>query len=202
MYLLVPALVHLKNNQRRYIKMEEAKTGYIYVLYNEMFDFYGSGVFEAGKTKDIAQRVSAYTTSYIKPVEIKFLSAMCIDHHLCEKVIFDRLCRQRISSTREFFKLNIDQLIKQIEEVVSGVNNGTILERPPKFLGYNDGSNLHNISNETKAQKLSIIKDFIVSLGFEYDDISQQKRLQKEELINNTNKLKDTSIFTNANEYQ
>ena len=98
--------------------------------------------------------------------------------------------------------MNIDQLIKHIEEVVSGVNNGTILERPPKLFGYNDGSNLHNISNETKAQKLSIIKDFIVSLGFEYDNISQQKRLQKEELINNINKLKDTSIFTNAKAYQ
>ena len=170
-------------------------------MYNEMFRFYGDDVYKIGKSKDIAKRMTSYTTSYVKPVEIKFLSGLCIDYHLCEKVIFDRLCTYRISPNREFFNLNIEHMVNHIEEVVSGVNNGTITERPPKLLGNHHEPSRSNISDETKAHKLSIVKDCLESLGFQCDDISQPKRLSKEELINNINKLKDTSIFTNNKAY-
>jgi hypothetical protein len=51
--------------------------GYIYVMQNEMFNFYGSDVYKIGKAKDIEQRMIGYTTSYIEPVEIKFSSKKC-----------------------------------------------------------------------------------------------------------------------------
>ena len=92
-------------------------------------------------------------------------------------------------------------MVNHIEEVVSGVNDGTITERPPKLLGNHHEPSRSNISDETKTQKMSIVKDFLESLGFQCDDMSQPKRLSKEELINNVNKLKDTSIFTNNKAY-
>ena len=139
---------------------------YIYVMYNEMFKLYGDDIYKIGKSKDIAKRMTSYTTSYVKPVEIKFLSGLCIDYHLCEKVIFDRLCNYRISPNREFFNLNIEQMVNHIEEVVSGVNNGTITERPPKLLGNHHEPSRSNISDETKAHQLSIVKDILESWDF------------------------------------
>ena len=156
-----------------------SEPGYIYVMYNEMFKFYGDDIYKIGKSKDIAKRMTSYTTSYVKPVEIKFLSGLCIDYHLCEKVIFDRLCNYRISPNREFFKLNIEQMVNHIEEVVSGVNNGTITERPPKLLGNHNEPSRSSISDETKAQKLSITNGFLESFGFQCDDKSQQNQLSK-----------------------
>ena len=63
---------------------EGTKVGYVYVLLrkrknvwalralnvicNEVFSYYGENVFKIGKTRDIAQRVSGYVTSYLKPV--------------------------------------------------------------------------------------------------------------------------------------
>jgi hypothetical protein len=42
-----------------------------------MFKFYGNNnVFKLGKTNDITQRMTGYTTSYIDPVEIKYLSKL------------------------------------------------------------------------------------------------------------------------------
>jgi hypothetical protein len=97
--------------------------------------------------------------------------------------------------------LNIDQIVKHVEEIVSGINDGTITERESKPLANNDEQSRRNINEATKEHKLTIIKDFIESLGFQCDKTSQQKRLAKEELIERINKLKDTSIFTNSKSY-
>ena len=42
-----------------------------------MFNYYGDDVYKIGKAKDIGKRMYGYTTSYIKPVEIKYASIKC-----------------------------------------------------------------------------------------------------------------------------
>ena len=102
----------LCNNNKNFYKIEtntnvnlvNDNSGCIYILYNEVYNYYGDNVYKIGKTKDIYKRLSAYTTSYIKPCEIKFISLNCNDYSKAEMLIFNRLKKYRIINNREFFK--------------------------------------------------------------------------------------------------
>ena len=74
----------------------------------------------------MAHRISGYTTSYLKPVEIKFLSESCTDYGLAEKLVFIKLNEVRLADNREFFQMNISEIIKCIEEVVLAINDNSI----------------------------------------------------------------------------
>ena len=62
--------------------------GYVYVLFNIMFNYHGETVFKFGKTKNITQRLQGYTTSFLYPPEIKILSPKCINYNLAKKCDF------------------------------------------------------------------------------------------------------------------
>ena len=62
--------------------------GYIYIVYNEVYQHYGINVFKIGKSKDVIARLNGYTTSYIKPVELKFVSKLCKDQQGLKKLFF------------------------------------------------------------------------------------------------------------------
>ena len=81
---------------------DNSTDGYIYIVYNEVYQHYGVNVFKIGKSKDVIARLSGYTTSYIKPVELKFVSKLCKDHSRAAKVIFQRLDTYRIAKNTEF----------------------------------------------------------------------------------------------------
>ena len=122
---------------------EEAETndGYIYIIFNEMYKFYGEDVYKIGKAVDINQRINAYTTSYVQPVEVKFLSESCKNYTLAERAVFSILKNYRIRSKREFFKGNIQVFIDTIEQVVAYVNNNRITDKannPPRHTEVDD----------------------------------------------------------------
>jgi hypothetical protein len=77
--------------------------GYIYILYNDMYQQYGQEIYKIGKSKNIDKRIKSYTTSYINPVEIIYRSKRCVDYTLAECLIFQKLISYRIKSNREFF---------------------------------------------------------------------------------------------------
>ena len=80
------------------------ENGYIYVMYNEVFNHYGDNVFKIGKSRDVIQRMNGYITSYIKPIEFKFVSQLCFDYSKAEKEVFTKLDKYRIVKNREFFQ--------------------------------------------------------------------------------------------------
>ena len=97
-------------------------SGYIYILYNEMFKFYGDNVYKMGKTIDINKRLTGYTTSFIEPCEIKFLSSEVKNYSLAEQLIFKALKRYRIKNNREFFNVQLTQAIKAVEAIINTIN--------------------------------------------------------------------------------
>ncbi len=108
---------------------DKTTKGKFYIMFNEMFLFYGNDVYKLGKAKDISNRLNGYTTSYIEPPEIKFLSKVCKNYNLLEKNIFNKLAKQRIKPNREFFKLtNIKETKQIIELEVERINNLSIDE--------------------------------------------------------------------------
>lgn len=102
--------------------------GYIYILFNECYDYYGENVFKIGKAIDVAKRAHSYTTSYIKPIELKYISPLCNDYTLVENAVFRKLKDYRVVRNREFFQISPEEIVTAIESVVSFLNDGGVMD--------------------------------------------------------------------------
>ena len=109
-------------NEKEEERQCETKEGYIYILFNDMFNFYGDDVFKIGKARNVINRLSSYTTSYLTPPETKFVSEPCCNYTLAERTIFDKLKCFRMRSNREMFKGDINFFIQTLEDVINDVN--------------------------------------------------------------------------------
>jgi len=110
---------HQENN---FLEEEKNQEGYIYIIFNEMYNYYGENIYKIGKASNIDTRVSNYTTSYIEPVEIKFTSNKVKNYTLAEQEVFILLKEQRIKQRREFFKIVLSEAIETINIVIDKVN--------------------------------------------------------------------------------
>jgi T5orf172 domain len=81
-------------------------SGWLYCLYNECFKSYGSNVYKLGRTMNLKQRLSQYTTSYIQPSHFICVSFRKFrDSRKAEAVLFYILRMYRIVENREFFNI-------------------------------------------------------------------------------------------------
>ena len=79
--------------------------GYIYILWNDMYKLYGDNVFKLGRTTDIQKRINCYTTVYIRPSEIKYISIKCDNYVIADMLIFDLLrCSLIFSYVSSYYK--------------------------------------------------------------------------------------------------
>ena len=130
--------------------------GYIYIIYNEIYNYYGENIFKIGKTKDITQRQSYYTTCYLEQVEIKILSVEVNNCTFAEKNIFELLKNKRIKKNREFFKLdNLKQAIEIIENEVNRINE---LEVEQIYEEKSNKKRLKTLITKTENKKQKEIK--------------------------------------------
>jgi hypothetical protein len=86
-------------------KFNEGKTGTIYCLYNNVYQFYGDYVYKLGCTNDIDKRLCTYTTNYIDKCEVKHKSKILKNCELAESILFYILRKHRIVENREFFNI-------------------------------------------------------------------------------------------------
>ena len=96
--------------------------GQIYVLWNEMYRFYGEDVVKIGRAKNVLNRKSSYVTSYVKPVEVVYTSELCKNCVLAEYIIFKRLQTHRLAHNREFFDCPIQTVKDVIAQTVFEVD--------------------------------------------------------------------------------
>ena len=89
--------------------------GYIYILYNDMYNCYGNSVYKVGKTNNLDNRMNSYTTSYIYPSKYIYTLEVT-DETKVEKVTHMLLNDERIVNNREFFNAEIDIIIDSIKE--------------------------------------------------------------------------------------
>jgi hypothetical protein len=89
--------------------------GYVYVLYNPMYEKYGE-IYKIGQAKNISDRLSSYSTYYPEQSEIKY----SIKHPYykdLEKIVHLNLDEYRMASNREFFKCNLELIKDTIDKV-------------------------------------------------------------------------------------
>jgi hypothetical protein len=90
--------------------------GYIYIFSNELFD---DDVYKIGKSKNVYKRLNSYTTSYIEPLKIEYISDICKHYTAVEHEVHLRLKRYRIKSNREFFKIKLETAIEIIMNTIN-----------------------------------------------------------------------------------
>ena len=96
------------------------KAGYLYCVWNEMYNQIGPNVVKLGETKNLKKRLEGYRTQYVKPSEY-----LCISHRKfknskkAEHILFYILNRYRIRKQREFF----DAPPKLIRDCITEISN-------------------------------------------------------------------------------
>lgn len=88
--------------------------GYLYILYNSMFETYGSDVYKLGRTKDLNERIKHYCTSYVEKSTYLYTSSPFKNCIHAEYVLFHLLRKNRMKNNREFFRCNVDEIISVI----------------------------------------------------------------------------------------
>ncbi|AYV82821.1 MAG: superfamily II helicase [Hyperionvirus sp.] len=106
-----------KTLNETYYNSRISDTGYLYCLYNEVYQFYGLNVFKIGCAGNVEHRIKVYNTSFITKCEVKVQSAILQHYKYAEKLLFKLLAHYRIAKNREFFQCNIDIIETKIKEV-------------------------------------------------------------------------------------
>jgi len=102
---------------------EKIDKGYIYVLWNEVYQYYGDNVYKIGRSNNIEHRLRSYTTSYVDSSIIKYSSVQINNHPIIEKIIHNELDMYRIKQNREFFKVELSTIINTIINVINTYGN-------------------------------------------------------------------------------
>ncbi len=88
--------------ERNIADIYEPIKGYIYCMYNEMYEYFGKNVYKIGKAIDIDNRMNGYKTSYITNPEVKIKSIEIFDYVYAEKMMFNILAKYRIKKIGNF----------------------------------------------------------------------------------------------------
>jgi len=123
----IKAIINFYNNTQCDINIlfnhYKPSKGYLYCLYNEMFQFYGDNVYKLGNTNNLKTRLHGYTTAYIQESTYKLTSSLLPDKELAEMLLFDYLHEFRVNQNREFFNCNFDKVIEAFNYVEQLFNN-------------------------------------------------------------------------------
>ena len=93
--------------------------GYLYVLWNPVYEKYGDNVYKIGKTKNLPKRKNGYITPYIDDSVYKYTSPLFNDMESAEKIIFALLKKYRIKKNREFFGCDLEIIKAQMNKIIS-----------------------------------------------------------------------------------
>ncbi len=184
----------------------ETKKGYLYCLYNEMFNYYGDNVYKLGETANIEKRLPSYTTPYLVPPVIKHTSDLLDDSQLAEKILFFELRECRVADNREFFRCELSKIknvIDYISDLFSRKTVDDICKEYDHILKTNkiicEDENvtekiINKIINAPNDQK---IKLYIESFGFDGHIVETDDTLKR---IEREIRERASDVFTNEKE--
>jgi hypothetical protein len=158
--------------------------GYIYVLYNPIFNFYGE-CYKVGCTNNIESRIKSYSTSYPEPCELKYTSVKLKYYYIVESMIHKELKEYRMNSRREFFKCSLEVIKEAINKIQ---NKPDVVEKKA----------LEDI--RIKKEKEIELKNKPVKTFLKKNIILEQKNKEKEIVLKYNSSIKNTNIEYLINE--
>lgn len=91
--------------------------GYIYVLHNPIFESYGENVYKIGCSLNPDKRKADFSTMYISESDIVYVSNKFPNKLEAERTLFKIIDKHRCTRKREFFDLELRDIIKFIKSV-------------------------------------------------------------------------------------
>lgn len=114
----------VRNDEFNKILLNEEK-GDLYIKFNEMYNYYGNNVYKLGRSNNSIRRITDDMSSYIYPTNILY-SKNFEYVKLAEQLLFQKLDCCRIVKNREFFRCELDKIIKIIDDVFDIFNTNSI----------------------------------------------------------------------------
>lgn len=94
--------------------------GYLYILHNECYKYYGKEFFKLGRTKDPKQRMNGYRTPFVDKSKFLYISTTNFEDSIAaEHILFSILKSYRIHPKREFFNCSLQLAIDTIQTLES-----------------------------------------------------------------------------------
>lgn len=92
--------------------------GYLYILHNECYKYYGKDFFKLGRTKDPRQRMNGYRTPFVDKSKFLYVSATIFEDSIAaEFILFSILNSYRIHPKREFFNCSVQLAVDAIQMI-------------------------------------------------------------------------------------
>lgn len=183
-------LVEPNNNLVEPDYTNKSKQGYIYVIYNPVYEFYGEHTYKIGRTKNIQNRLNSYVTSYIDDPIIVYQSPLLWDYVLAESTVFKKLTTNRIKKNREFFRSDIDTVKKIIDEVSDLIINCCDCDKIHQFINTYLMSMTDENNEASKIKEIDSLCYSNIERKEEYDKLIQKAQDQLLNLQENNLLLK------------
>ena len=160
------------------------ESGYIYVLYNEVYEHYGKDVYKIGRTTNLSRRLTAYVTSYVEPSEYVY-SKEAEDMENDEQVVFKKLEEYRMSKKREFFKCELSEIKEAIDSL-----NGMSKEEKEMLIGRNKKERRKKAREEITGIPKEVLNVMIYD---RYEELKDEKieNMEIREIIGRTGVIKE-----------
>lgn len=182
-YLIVKILYeYISKGTELYYNKYNPVPGYIYCLYNEMFNYYGSDVFKLGCTENLEKRMHGYTTSYFEQSFYKVISNILCDKKMAERILFNKLKIYRMGEKREFFKCDYDKIKKAFQEIQDFFTEYDTKEKLIEFAE-------KNLDNYRKEYQYNLI----YKIGVKYNNVDIIKLDHYRDYVNGN--MKDEKII-------
>ncbi len=181
--------------------------GFLYCIYNDFYILEGEDVYKLGCTKNMIQRSVSYTTCYSRPIVIKHLSSKVDYYDIAESILFEKLSKCRLYPRREFFQCKLDVVIQNINDTVTEIKDGNILDLITKYNLWknklcgidlfkleNDIINFMNLNDDIMK---SIFRNYVPLVRRDVDKKIMDKKIREEKCTIGLNYLLEKDINNN-----
>jgi len=102
--------------------------GYLYIMFNDCYEYYGQHFYKLGRSHDPKQRMNSYRTPFIDSSKYLYVSEKKFDNSIAaEYILFCILQKFRVHPKREFFNHDLDKIIEVIQ-IIESMSSEDILK--------------------------------------------------------------------------
>lgn len=91
--------------------------GFLYCIFNSTFYHEGDIYYKLGYAFDVSIRLAGYTTYFLSPCEVMYVTPLIKNKKIAEKMLFDKLKNHRLLKNREYFKCDLEIIKKEMNNI-------------------------------------------------------------------------------------
>lgn len=102
--------------------------GYLYIMFNDCYEYYGNHFYKLGRTHNPVQRMTGYRTPFLDKSQYLYISERRFDNSIvAEYIMFCILKKYKVHPKREFIVHELDKIIEVIQ-ILESMSSEDILK--------------------------------------------------------------------------